>query len=48
MTEIEWARLKAAEVAAYAKRDAIVIMPIGATEQHGPHLPVQVDFRLRD
>lgn len=46
MIEIEWARLKAAEVAALAARDAIVIIPIGATEQHGPHLPVQVDFRL--
>ena len=46
MHEIEWARLKAAEVAALAQRDAIVIVPIGATEQHGPHLPVQVDARL--
>lgn len=46
MTEIEWARLKAAEVARLADRNAIVIVPIGATEQHGPHLPVQVDFRL--
>ena len=24
----------------------IVIVPIGATEQHGPHLPVMVDHRL--
>ncbi len=46
MTEIEWARLKAAELAQLAKRNAIVIVPIGSTEQHGPHLPTQVDSRL--
>ncbi|MBM3621954.1 MAG: creatininase family protein [Alphaproteobacteria bacterium] len=45
MTEIEWSRLKAAEIAALARRDAIVIVPIGATEQHGPHLPTMVDYR---
>src|SRR3712207_38891 len=43
--EIEWSRLKAAEIAALARRDAIVIAPIGATEQHGPHLPSLVDWR---
>ena len=43
--EIEWSRLKAAEIAALARRDAIVIAPIGATEQHGPHLPSMVDWR---
>jgi creatinine amidohydrolase len=46
VTEIEWARLKASEIAALAKRNAIVILPIGSTEQHGPHLPTQVDSRL--
>ena len=46
MQEIEWARLKAAELAQVAKHDAIVIVPIGSTEQHGPHLPTQVDSRL--
>ena len=46
MQEIEWARLKAAELAQVAKRDAIVIVPIGSTEQHGPHLPTQVNSRL--
>ncbi len=45
MTEIEWSRLKAAEIKAMASRDAIVIVPIGATEQHGPHLPSMVDWR---
>lgn len=43
--EIEWSRLKAAEIAALARQGAIVIAPIGATEQHGPHLPSMVDWR---
>lgn len=46
MTEIEWSRLKAAEIKAMAGRNAVVIVPIGATEQHGPHLPSMVDWRL--
>lgn len=44
--EIAWSRLKAAEIAELARRNAIVIAPIGATEQHGPHLPSMVDWRL--
>src|SRR5215468_6614517 len=46
LSEIEWARHKAAELAKLAARNAIVIVPIGSTEQHGPHLPTQVDTRL--
>jgi creatinine amidohydrolase len=46
MRTVEWARLRAAELRALADEDAIVIVPIGATEQHGPHLPVMVDHRL--
>ena len=45
MTEVEWSRLPAPEIVALAERDAIVIVPIGATEQHGPHLPTMVDWR---
>ena len=45
MTEIDWSRLKASEIKALAQRNAIVIVPIGATEQHGPHLPSMVDWR---
>jgi creatinine amidohydrolase len=43
--EIEWSRLRASDVTALARRDAIVIVPVGATEQHGPHLPTMVDWR---
>ena len=45
MTEIDWSRLKASEIRALAQRNAVVIVPIGATEQHGPHLPSMVDWR---
>ena len=46
MTEVEWWRLKAADINALAERDAVVIVPVGSTEQHGPHLPTQVDSLL--
>lgn len=46
MVEVEWARLKAHEVRARQAEDAIVIVPVGSFEQHGPHLPVQVDALL--
>ena len=46
MNEVEWWRLKAADINALAARDAVVIVPIGSTEQHGPHLPTQVDSLL--
>lgn len=28
------------------QRGAIVLIPVGATEQHGPHLPLSVDWRV--
>ena len=43
MAEVEWSRLTAPELRALAKRNAIVIVPVGSIEQHGPHLPTQVD-----
>lgn len=46
MDEIDWWRLKAAEINALAEKDAVAIVPVGSTEQHGPHLPVQVDSLL--
>ena len=46
MTEVEWSRMKAYEVKARQAEDAIVIVPVGSFEQHGPHLPVQVDALL--
>ncbi|MGA1600609.1 MAG: creatininase family protein, partial [bacterium] len=44
--QIRWEQMKSAELRALAEADAIVILPVGSTEQHGPHLPVQVDALL--
>ena len=46
MTEVQWARLRADELRALADRAAVVVATIGATEQHGPHLPTLTDHRL--
>ncbi len=36
------------EIAAIDKTDALVVLPIGAVEQHGPHLPCVTDAMLAD
>src|SRR3954470_5673776 len=41
MAELSWP-----EFAARAKKGVIVILPLGATEQHGPHLAMSVDVVL--
>lgn len=46
MTEVEWAKLKAHELRDLATRNAVVILPVAAIEQHGPHLPVMTDTRI--
>jgi len=43
MAEVRWNRLTATELRALAAEDATVLVPIGSTEQHGPHLPTGVD-----
>ena len=45
-TEVEWRRLRADQLREMARQDAIVILPVASLEQHGPHLPVEVDSRL--
>ncbi|HEY4042906.1 MAG TPA: creatininase family protein [Rhodopila sp.] len=42
----EWRKLRADELREQARRDALVILPIASLEQHGPHLPVEVDSIL--
>ncbi len=44
--EIRWDHLKAQELRALAAEAAIVVVPVAAIEQHGPHLPVMVDSLL--
>jgi len=46
MPELLWHNLKSHELQALSEQDSIVIVPVGSTEQHGPHLPVQVDALL--
>ena len=46
--EYEWARLRADELRKYSQDDTVVILPVAALEQHGPHLPVMVDSRLAE
>ena len=46
MTEVFWNRLKAADLVKLAKKDAIVLLPVASTEQHGPHLATGVDVVL--
>jgi creatinine amidohydrolase len=46
VSSVLWADLKAAELRSLAERDAIVVVPVASMEQHGPHLPVQVDTML--
>lgn len=42
--ELEWERMTGPELRALAGRSkAMVMLPIGATEQHGSHLPVNTD-----
>lgn len=45
-TETEWRKLRADQLRDLARRDAIVILPVASLEQHGPHLPVEVDSML--
>lgn len=43
MPEVRWERMTAPELRGMAERDAIVLLPVAALEQHGPHLPVWTD-----
>ena len=46
LPEVEWRKLRADQLREKARQDAIVILPIASLEQHGPHLPVEVDSML--
>ena len=41
-----WQTLTTSEAAALAARDPVVILPLAATEQHGPHLPLSTDLDI--
>ena len=47
MPDVEWINLKAKQLRDLgATGTTIAIVPVGSIEQHGPHLPVQVDALL--
>ncbi len=43
-----WAKFTAREFAALERESLIAVLPIGAIEQHGPHLPLSVDRAILD
>lgn len=43
-----FARLTSKEIAELPKQNALIILPIGAVEQHGPHLPVFTDSLIAE
>ena len=43
---IRWDHLTSPEIRKLAEEKAIVLVPVGSTEQHGPHLPVGTDALL--
>lgn len=45
---VMWKELTAAELRGKAQAGAIVLLPVGSMEQHGPHLPVGVDTYLSE
>jgi creatinine amidohydrolase len=43
-----WAELKASEFAPLDPNTTLAILPVAATEQHGPHLPVMTDTAIME
>ncbi len=43
MKEVLWQKLRRTEFEKAVEADAVVIIPVGSTEQHGHHLPINTD-----
>jgi len=43
-----WADQRSAEFASFIDDATVAVLPVGAIEQHGPHLPVSVDATLAE
>lgn len=48
MAHYYWGDLKAKELAALVTDRTVALLPVGATEQHGPHLPLSTDTTLAE
>src|SRR5215467_3054945 len=48
MSEPRWSALTMDAVGAAAAAEAIAVLPVGATEQHGPHLATGTDTLLAE
>lgn len=46
LPSLRWSELTRADLAAARQAGALILIPTGAIEQHGPHLPVDTDARL--
>jgi len=44
MKKVLWQEMRRTEIEEASKADAVVIIPVGAIEQHGNHLPVNTDI----
>lgn len=44
----DWADIRRADVDSAAARDWIAVLPLAATEQHGPHLPFETDALIAE
>ena len=42
----QWSALHSGDFALLDLARTVAVLPLGATEQHGPHLPMGVDTRL--
>ena len=40
--------LSALQLSAELSKDSVIVLPLGAIEQHGPHLPLNTDFVVAD
>ena len=45
---MQWNEMTWEEINALVPTDPVVIIPLGSTEQHGPHLPVKTDIAIAD
>lgn len=41
--KVMWGQMRRGEIEGAAREKGVVLVPIGATEQHGPHLPLDTD-----